>query len=707
MKQIYATIVFLILSFYSYASNTTYFSVDNAIQDIDKTAYLHSLEIAENATIVKIKIIPKKDFSRLNFWSSENTVIKVGELELPILGFQIKKNENGERIFSTEPFNGKWGWNDLKRGKDYYYTMVFEGKIPAGVFKISLIDKGTEDGYHGYIFRNKIINNEPLREYDFNTNPLKSTYFSDGEKIQSSSKQYSASLYSIKIFSNYTTATIKLVPNKDLESLRLYQSENTNLEVGIYTLPIQGFLGKFKESNDSILNSLPFDGSWHWSNVKAGEDYYYTMVFDGKIPNGKEIISIIDRGNDAGMRGFSFDDITISNPIPFEWSNFDDYVIYQWNHLIKYILSQNTALRIIYISILAIICLALFYAVIRLLTILLAKILSRIQNQAQLHKKSKKRNINDALKAKDSTIYINVLHTSEDTTEYKPQKLIKKTRFFKGRYLQYFSTGEYFSRVYLHPGDYLYKVVLSFIEIKERCKSSSIKKAFSECPSLLQQLEGFIKGENSDWVYVKWTDGQESICLRNMFVFNEVGAYWRGYNSLKWIIAEVPKIQTSLLKEKISFTEFLRKNFKWIIRGGVKLLAATVAGYIGANLPDFDFDVDVDVPDIDPDFDFDIDIPDVDPDFDIDSDFDNTDGTDLTNSDNPQNGYNVSFGAQKATLNRSGGGLGSIDVTITKEPGSANLFCITDGSTTIHNVPGTDNIIKFNGIKYKLPTLKG
>lgn len=86
-------------------------------------------------------------------------------------------------------------------------------------------------------------------------------------------------------------------------------------------------------------------------------------------------------------------------------------------------------------------------------------------------------------------------------------------------------------------------------------------------------------------------------------------------------------------------------------------------------------------------------------------------GEDLLLSENDleinEEQYNVSFGAQKETLQRSGGGLGSIKVTITKEPGSSNLFCITDGTTTIHNVVGGTPFIKIDGIKYLLPKLKG
>lgn len=110
-----------------------------------------------------------------------------------------------------------------------------------------------------------------------------------------------------------------------------------------------------------------------------------------------------------------------------------------------------------------------------------------------------------------------------------------------------------------------------------------------------------------------------------------------------------------------------------------------------------DGDIDIDIPD-------DVYVPDDSTGLDvdaIDSDYAPEAYTDLSDQ------YNVSFGAQNETLRRSGGGLGSLDVTITKEPGSSSLFCITDGTTTIHNVPRGQNSIKIDGIKYILPKLKG
>lgn len=108
-------------------------------------------------------------------------------------------------------------------------------------------------------------------------------------------------------------------------------------------------------------------------------------------------------------------------------------------------------------------------------------------------------------------------------------------------------------------------------------------------------------------------------------------------------------------------------------------------------------DIDIDIPD-------EVCLPDDSIDLDIDS-IESDYTPEAYTSLNDQ--YNVSFEAQKETLRRSGGGLGSLDVTITKEPGSSSLFCITDGTTTIHNVPKGQGTIKIDGIKYILPKLKG
>lgn len=73
--------------------------------------------------------------------------------------------------------------------------------------------------------------------------------------------------------------------------------------------------------------------------------------------------------------------------------------------------------------------------------------------------------------------------------------------------------------------------------------------------------------------------------------------------------------------------------------------------------------------------------------------------------DSLNDGYNVSFKSQRATL-ESVGGI-KLDATIDKEPGTANRFCIKTWKGTVHDVPGGTHSVKINGIVYLLPKLIG
>ena len=116
------------------------------------------MAIYDNLTEVTIELIPQKNRSRLNYWTSQNTCIIVGSnMELPIVGF--KRTINGESKIDTAPFSGNWGWDNVKAGQKYYYTMVFSGKIPPGVTNFTLKDKGTYSGAHGFGFSNYTLNN--------------------------------------------------------------------------------------------------------------------------------------------------------------------------------------------------------------------------------------------------------------------------------------------------------------------------------------------------------------------------------------------------------------------------------------------------------------------------------------------------------------------------------------------------------------------
>lgn len=255
--------------------------------------------------------------------------------------------------------------------------------------------------------------------------------------------------------------------------------------------------------------------------------------------------------------------------------------------------------------------------------------------------------------------------------------------------------------MYVYLGDFLEKTVLSYIEIKHKCSNSSIKSAFEECPKLYENLENFICDRDSRIVILATKEG-DFYCLKGCYCTLFCSKRKEFNNLVK--LAEIFRKEISLIKTerlKPSFMQkaknFFKKSSKYALKFVVRAGVIVAASAIGANLdlPDFDFDTGG---------------PDFDTDFDFDSGYDiGYDVSDCGLSELPyeSGGYNISFGAQQATLERSGGGLGSLPVTITKEPGSSNLFCITDGTTTIHNVKGGTNSIKIDGIKYILPKLKG
>lgn len=283
-------------------------------------------------------------------------------------------------------------------------------------------------------------------------------------------------------------------------------------------------------------------------------------------------------------------------------------------------------------------------------------------------------------------------------------RLIRFIRCYKGKEATFYTTnGILFRYMYVFIGDFLEKAILSYMEISQKCSSSSIKSAFEDCPNIYAYLENFVNGYSSPIKKV-CTDNGEYYCL--------VQSYCTLFYTKKWVfndlnrIAEIFRKEIPLIKAyrlELNFKQKVKKFFlksskyalKFIVRAGV----IVAAGAVGANidLPDFDFDIDV--PDFDTDYDFSIGA-DYEVGYQIPDYSDSAFLSDLS-------GYNVSFGAQDATLQRCGGGLGGLDVTITKEPGSSNLFCITDGTHTIHKVKGGTNSIKIDGIKYLLPKLKG
>ncbi len=172
MKRIVLFFTLLFLCLYTNAQVTTMFDGKDRIFSgiYPESAALYSVKIYENVTHVTIELVPTKNRKRMNYWSSKNTVLTAGEgIELPIMGSLERKN--GQEYIATDSFfGGTWGWNNVKTGEKYYYTMVFEGSIPPGITNFSLVDCGVNKLYsvgrktyygnvHGYSFSNCKLDN--------------------------------------------------------------------------------------------------------------------------------------------------------------------------------------------------------------------------------------------------------------------------------------------------------------------------------------------------------------------------------------------------------------------------------------------------------------------------------------------------------------------------------------------------------------------
>ena len=155
---------FIVLQFLAQqmiAQVTTYFYGKDKIDSKDWTAGLYSVETnAGGITYVTIELIPKRNLKRMTYWTSRNTVIVIKDriMELPIDGF-AEKLENGLIGVRSQPFEGGWGWNNVKKGEKYYYTLAFDGGIPPGITNFTMIDRGNSFGEHGYQFWNYQLNN--------------------------------------------------------------------------------------------------------------------------------------------------------------------------------------------------------------------------------------------------------------------------------------------------------------------------------------------------------------------------------------------------------------------------------------------------------------------------------------------------------------------------------------------------------------------
>ena len=157
MKAIKLLIFALALSIHSYVyadDVETTFSYSNWVESkqLDEKAALHKVRLTNYITYVTIKVVPQKNKKRLNYWTSPYTYVVSGNAKLPLLGAQGENN-----TYHSCTYNDNWGWDNVKQGQEYFYTLMFSGRIPAGQTIFSLVDEANSG--NGYSFKGYTINN--------------------------------------------------------------------------------------------------------------------------------------------------------------------------------------------------------------------------------------------------------------------------------------------------------------------------------------------------------------------------------------------------------------------------------------------------------------------------------------------------------------------------------------------------------------------
>lgn len=147
------------------------------------------------------------------------------------------------------------------------------------------------------------------------------TFFYGSNRINSDEE--TAALYSVRLTDNYTFVTIELVPTRNRRRMNYFTSGFTYVQSGPFKLR---YLGSLSSDGKSYHSCEP-DDNWGWSNVKKGEKYHYTLVFEGRPAYGLTDFSLVDKYPE--FHGYSFMNYTIKNPDPVEKTGLSELSIRQ------------------------------------------------------------------------------------------------------------------------------------------------------------------------------------------------------------------------------------------------------------------------------------------------------------------------------------------------------------------------------------------
>jgi S1-C subfamily serine protease len=143
-------------------SQTTWVNGSYTTGNGEECGRLKAVEIQKDGVLVAIEVKALKKLKRLRIFSTSETYIKTGNLNLlKLSGLLVDGNVDGKIESCGSGTN--WGWDNVKAGETRTYVLFFRGFMPPGVTSFSIVDNGV-NGAHGYSFRNYTITN-PNRDY--------------------------------------------------------------------------------------------------------------------------------------------------------------------------------------------------------------------------------------------------------------------------------------------------------------------------------------------------------------------------------------------------------------------------------------------------------------------------------------------------------------------------------------------------------------
>lgn len=216
---------------------------------------LKSIEIKEDGVIVTIEVKALKALKRLEIFSTYNTFITSGQVNiLRLSGLMV-----GNKIESCGP-GTSWGWDKVAIGETRSYQLFFKGTLPPGLTTISIIDHGDHNGAHGYCFRNYNINN-PRKNYS----NINSEYLAK-QNIDNNNDGICGIYEQISGAQNYKLACIK----ENGQYKLIYLSSSTGLT---WWQP-----GDIKANLRASASGI-FKADWFMGDKSINKDAYLT--FDG------------------------------------------------------------------------------------------------------------------------------------------------------------------------------------------------------------------------------------------------------------------------------------------------------------------------------------------------------------------------------------------------------------------------------------------